>query len=243
MLAKTKGLITILIVVVSSIGLFGQDKIYLNSGESLDAKVLEILPTEVTYKKWSNIEGPVYHINKSEITIIVYENGDSDNFNSESREVNESYNKIKSRSEKSHNRFNLAVVAIDHNFTIYFPMISYEIIKDKRGLEITYDRRPLLTSRPRETDLRIGLATNWYSKENGVGLYGGVHSNFTIIDYYPATAVYENVPAIELGLRAGVQLSISEKIGINLRGVIGALMNQYTGGLYYDFQGIINYTF
>ena len=254
MLAKTKGLITILIVVVSSIGLFGQDKIYLNSGESLDAKVLEILPTEVTYKKWSNIEGPVYHINKSEITIIVYENGDSDNFNV-GRQVevgpfttvkSKSNNTVKSRSEKSHNRFNLAVFGVEAGL-IFLPMISYENIKGGKGLEFAYDGRSLWFSGGTEylTVNRFGIGNNWYSKEEGKGIYGGLHTNFAIIDYtdYRNNIEIQNIPALDLGFRGGVQIGLTKRLGMNFRGIIGGLISQSYVGLYYDLQAIVNLTF
>lgn len=259
MLAKNKGLITILIVVVSSIGLFGQDKIYLNSGESLDAKVLEILPTEVTYKKWSNIEGPIYHINKSEITIIVYENGDSDNFNADRQmEVeplttikSKSNNTVKRKSFKSLNRFNLALVGVDLNL-IYFPMISYEKINGRQGVEFSYDGRSLYTSAFIVNLNRFGVASNLYSKnkgQSGQGLYGGFHVNLALIDYTDLTlftydnSIY-NIPALDIGCRGGVQIPLTKKLGINFRGMLGILVsNSSYNGVYYDLQGVVNLTF
>lgn len=48
--------------------------------ESL-VKVLEILPTEIKYKKWEHMDGPIYSINKSDVFRIKYKNGTSEVIN------------------------------------------------------------------------------------------------------------------------------------------------------------------
>lgn len=52
-----------------------QDLIILNNAEEIAAKVTEVGTDEVTYKKFNNLEGPVYKIAKSSIFMIKYENG------------------------------------------------------------------------------------------------------------------------------------------------------------------------
>ena len=51
------------------------DVILLKNGEEISAKVLEITPTEVKYKRCDNLEGPTTTINKSTIFSITYANG------------------------------------------------------------------------------------------------------------------------------------------------------------------------
>ena len=60
--------------------LFSQDKIFLYTGEHIDAKVLEVTVSEIKYKKFNYLEGPTIIISKSEIVMIIYENGDKDVF-------------------------------------------------------------------------------------------------------------------------------------------------------------------
>ncbi len=60
--------------------LFSQDLIILNSGNEIEAKVLEINSKNIDYKKYSNIDGPTYHLDKSEIFMIKYQSGDKDMF-------------------------------------------------------------------------------------------------------------------------------------------------------------------
>lgn len=57
-----------------------QDIINLKDGNEIYAKVLKIGVNEVEYKKFSNIEGPIYAKKKTEILAIRYQNGSIDNF-------------------------------------------------------------------------------------------------------------------------------------------------------------------
>jgi len=66
-------------VVTTSI--FSQDIITKKTGEDISAKVSEITQTEIKYKKFDNLEGPIVSILKSEVIMIRYENGTKDVFN------------------------------------------------------------------------------------------------------------------------------------------------------------------
>ncbi len=58
-----------------------QDIITTKSGEDILAKVLEVNPTEVKYKKFDNNESPIYTILKSDLVMIRYDDGTKDIFN------------------------------------------------------------------------------------------------------------------------------------------------------------------
>ena len=57
-----------------------QDLITTRDGTDIKAKILEVTPTEVKYKKFSNLDGPVFTISKSDILIVRYENGENEVF-------------------------------------------------------------------------------------------------------------------------------------------------------------------
>lgn len=57
-----------------------QDTIIFNDGSVERTKILEINDNEVKYKKWDNLDGPLYSANKSTITTINYQNGTSEKF-------------------------------------------------------------------------------------------------------------------------------------------------------------------
>ena len=70
----------ILCLLFSSIALHAQDVIMLRVGDDIQAKVLEINPNEIKYKKFDNLEGPVYSILKADVLMIRFENGTKEVF-------------------------------------------------------------------------------------------------------------------------------------------------------------------
>ncbi|MBQ6732692.1 MAG: hypothetical protein IJR06_06200 [Paludibacteraceae bacterium] len=59
---------------------FAEDVIYLTNGDEIKSLVSEVTSTTVKYKKFSNVDGPTYTINKSDILMIIYANGEKDIF-------------------------------------------------------------------------------------------------------------------------------------------------------------------
>lgn len=60
-----------------------QDLIVMKNAEEILAKVTTITTDNVTYKRWSNLEGPSYTTPKSDIFYIKYQNGEKDVFQKE----------------------------------------------------------------------------------------------------------------------------------------------------------------
>lgn len=60
--------------------LFAQDKVILKSGDEFNAKIIKIGLDMVKYKKWTNLEGPIYSVSKSDIFKITYQNGEHERF-------------------------------------------------------------------------------------------------------------------------------------------------------------------
>lgn len=63
------------ISIVSSQNLLSQDIIVLNNGEKITSKVIVIGISDITYKKFDNLEGPDYIIAKDDVLKITYEDG------------------------------------------------------------------------------------------------------------------------------------------------------------------------
>ncbi|MGZ3920468.1 MAG: hypothetical protein ACXVNM_05540 [Bacteroidia bacterium] len=51
------------------------DSIIFRSGKRLSVKIYELTPTQVHYKLMANLDGPVYKINKSELSEIIFSTG------------------------------------------------------------------------------------------------------------------------------------------------------------------------
>jgi TM2 len=58
-----------------------QDLIVKKNGEDQQAKILEVGQNEIKYRKWDNLEGPIYSMPVSDILLIRYENGTNEVFN------------------------------------------------------------------------------------------------------------------------------------------------------------------
>jgi len=65
-----------------AVSVSAQDMIVLINGNVIEAKVEEISPTEIKYRHFDNLNGPLIIINKSDVYSIKYENGVVDVINS-----------------------------------------------------------------------------------------------------------------------------------------------------------------
>ena len=64
---------------------FAQDFIVKKTGDEMKAKVIEVMTSEIKYKKFDNLDGPSYTISKSEVFMIRYANGEKDVFKEEEK--------------------------------------------------------------------------------------------------------------------------------------------------------------
>lgn len=82
-----KKILVVFAIIFVSINLcFSQDIISMKSSGEIQAKIIEITPTEIKYKRFDNPEGPTYTILKSDASSISYENGAKDIFTDSKRE-------------------------------------------------------------------------------------------------------------------------------------------------------------
>ncbi|HEX8514707.1 MAG TPA: hypothetical protein VF868_00815 [Bacteroidia bacterium] len=75
-----KNHLSLLIMSVISVNCFSQDTIMKHSGNTVLAKIVEISPTEIKYKKFEFQDGPTYVENKSGIRYIRFSNGLKEEF-------------------------------------------------------------------------------------------------------------------------------------------------------------------
>ncbi|MBL7923227.1 MAG: hypothetical protein JNL88_03425 [Bacteroidia bacterium] len=74
-----KKIITLFLLTVASLG-YAQDVITLSDGRTVQAKILELTPDQVKYKKFDNPDGPTYTVPVGNLTKIKYANGSEDTF-------------------------------------------------------------------------------------------------------------------------------------------------------------------
>ena len=79
-------LVFLLLLCAASVS--AQDVIVKKDGSTILSKVLEVGQEEIKYKKYDNLEGPTYTIQKSELQAINYQNGAKDTFSAPIRDEN-----------------------------------------------------------------------------------------------------------------------------------------------------------
>ena len=70
----------VLLCTFSFSAISAQDIIMKKNADEIRAKVTEVGATEIKYRKWYNLNGPVYTIPVDEVFVIKYENGSTDKF-------------------------------------------------------------------------------------------------------------------------------------------------------------------
>ncbi len=108
-----------------------QDMIFKKNGEVLEGKIFEINETSVKYKKKTNLDGPTYTIDKSNIIKIRYENGVSENISSDNKENTNTSGTTKTQSQDKDS----AVIASRKN---YLGMDAFQYVNTSIG--IAYQR-------------------------------------------------------------------------------------------------------
>lgn len=68
------------VMLLSATNIFAQDVIVKKDGTTILSKIIEVGTSEVKYKKFSSLDGPMYSISKADIMKVNYENGDSESF-------------------------------------------------------------------------------------------------------------------------------------------------------------------
>ncbi len=64
---------------------FGQDILTYKNGTEVKVRVTEVTSSEVKFKKYDNLDGPLYTILKSDLFMIKYENGAKDVFSEQTK--------------------------------------------------------------------------------------------------------------------------------------------------------------
>lgn len=71
-----------IIIFICVVRAYSQDIMILRNGDEIMAKIAKVSNVEIEYKKWKNQDGPIYTINKDEVFLIKYSNGEKDIFTS-----------------------------------------------------------------------------------------------------------------------------------------------------------------
>ena len=75
-----------LAICLSAVSVNAQDIITKKNGDEIQAKITEVGQNEIKYKRFDNLDGPVYTIGKGDVFMVKYENGTKDVFKEEQQQ-------------------------------------------------------------------------------------------------------------------------------------------------------------
>jgi hypothetical protein len=115
-----KQILCFVLLLGTALSAYAQDVITTRKGTVIQAKVTEVTPTEVKYKRFDNLDGPNYSAKKSEIASIVYKNGTIDAFGAAE---NSSKSASENNSETASEVRNEVILGVNGGFC--FPIGEY----------------------------------------------------------------------------------------------------------------------
>ena len=236
----------ILTLVLFSFFANAQDKIYLKSGDNIEAKILEVNKDDLKYKKFSNLEGPIFTIEKSDIQMVVYQNGESQIFKDNSSKESETGIVGLSR-----NRINVDVLAYAYNGPSY---ISYERLTadGKFGYEIPLSVYYYTAGQEYSggySGITTGLNLKFYVSGEGKGFYIGPAFSLGVFDYqiidFGGTSIGSGLGSV-LGGKTGFQFQLTKVFGLSAGGTLGYFVpftKGVNGEISYSLNLGLNFTF
>lgn len=87
---KKINLLTLFLIGIASF-CQAQDLITKKTGEDIQAKITEVNQTEIKYKRFDNLDGPVFTLSKADILMIRYENGTKDIYSEQTSRNSQNY--------------------------------------------------------------------------------------------------------------------------------------------------------
>ena len=164
------------------ISVFAQDLIILKNGNMIEAKVMEISPSEIRYKRSDNLDGPMIVILAASVLSIRYENGTHEIINADTAVEQESAETEKSKTlaapkttAMDPNKLTVGINANPSGLLLYGPSICIEFSKGNFNSEINLIYPFGLTSK---SNIGFGfLATFnyfWHGWIGGFYLGGGI---------------------------------------------------------------------
>lgn len=212
---------------------FAQDIIIKKDFSIIKSKVVEVASSIVKYKKYSNIDGPIYTIEAKDILAINYENGEKDVFEHKEQLIK---NELKVISDTK----NDSLIALYNKHIMYYKNKT----SDKKASAYTYKfgmtSSSVLSTDEIEVSIQLNKKGSWYNAPYVISLKNKTN-DFLYIDLarcfkiYPDgnSECYYNTKQTTISSGKGVGTSvglgpIANAVGIG--GVVGRIANGISVG-------------
>ena len=207
--------------ILSLLNFKAQDTIVFHSGKKIEAKVLEIGPINIKYKKYNNLNGPTYLTEKKEISSIKYSNQTEDFFGLKEDAKEDtvklnfrkgSYAGIHIASGLDPSTANRRVPRFGLNSGLDYYYFFNKNLAIKTGITSLYFEDPVFSL--------VGIPLKFVFTTNGkIGFY----SEFGFTAYFSAesgskTNILSSISSPSLGIEpvVGINVKASKKINLNL---------------------------
>jgi hypothetical protein len=229
-----KKFFTSLLTIFFIININAQDIILKQDGSKVECKIKEISSSAVKYLKLSDLEGPVFIEEKSNLIGVLFENGDFDKFSVSMSKANKKF---------VNDKVNLSYLTLSSSNGF---SVSYESFTKKHfswNVGFTSFTNPGSTDLYEEqyyneTDflsINLGIGTRFYTRDKS-GIYGGATFIIGFVEN-------ENNSFRGLGtmVEVGRQFELSELFGLHI-GYNTLLLNYSSVGVnrYFIFDSYIN---
>jgi len=212
---------------------FAQDIIIKKDFSIIKSKVVEVASSTVKYKKYSNIDGPIYTIEAKDIIAINYENGEKDVFEHKEQSIKNELKVIPDTKNDS-------LIALYNKHIMYYKNKT----SDKKALAYTYKfgmtSSSVLSTDEIEVSILLNKKGSWYNAPYVISLKNKTN-DFLYIDLarcfkiYPDgnSECYYNTKLTTISSGKGVGTSVglgavASTVGIG--GVVGSIANGISVG-------------
>ena len=124
-----KKILSLIFLLCAVISVSAKDVIVKKNADVVEAKILEISSSEIKYKKLSNPNGPTFSIKISEVSSVIYENGEVESFTKKKQLEDKQVVENKSTNNTSMNSISSNDNTLDTN-------VLYPIIVGKSNYEM-----------------------------------------------------------------------------------------------------------
>ena len=123
--------------------LFAQDIITLKNGDDIQAVVQEIDEVDIKYKKYENLDGPIYILKKTNVFMIRYANGSKDVFSDVAPPLRQEENQhpINNQSDRSGNYESFIISRSNDNEMAAFLKENDAVLYDQFQRGITFQKK------------------------------------------------------------------------------------------------------
>lgn len=208
-----KKLILLFAVISIFSNLNAQDVIIKKTGDEVKVKITEVGLENVKYKKYNNIDGPIYTIPKYEIFMIKYENGSKDVFKDIEKEV-------VAKEEKSKQDYLRKGLHLGFHITPGAGAVLMDNYKFGFGINSGVDLNIYFND-------YVGIKTG-ISYLNLPIKYGISYGNYFIIDNVTGNVASLGIP-IKFLLTTGNKVGFYLESGLNIYFPISSKVEEYNG--------------